>query len=115
MLLLEDIAHSVMFPQPDGGVHHQPRHQTEDLVPHSKAQMLRDVGWVHHVHLSVSDRGRIDFSVDDLKRHSGKNQELLRKPILVPCELVSRVLWHFAHSREGGEGENLPPLGLSEI
>lgn len=75
MLLFEYITHSVVLPKPDGSIHHQTRHQTKDFLPHSEPQVLRDVGRVDHVYLSVFDCGRIHLSTDDLN-HKNSNSRV---------------------------------------
>jgi hypothetical protein len=78
MLLLEYVAHSVVLPKPDGGIHHQTRHQTKDFLPHSKLQVLRDVRRVDHLYLSVFDCGGIHLSTNDLN-HNNNNRVKRRK------------------------------------
>lgn len=47
--LLQHITDPVVFPEPDGGVHHQTGDQTERLVAHSKAVRVRNMRRVLHV------------------------------------------------------------------
>lgn len=78
MLPQKHITHSVVFPQPDGGIHHQTGHQTEDLLPHGKPKMLRGVRGVDHLYLSVFNCGRVHLSTDDLN-HRNNNGRVLKQ------------------------------------
>ncbi len=68
--LLQQIAHPVVFPQPDGGVHHQTGDQAERLVAHGEAVRVRNVRRVVHFSAHFLHCRRVHLSVQDLQSYA---------------------------------------------
>nr|AXG21713.1 protein UL7 [synthetic construct] len=69
MFLFQNIAHPVVFPEPDSGVHHEPRYQAKSLLTDSQTHVFGHFRRIDHVHLDVFDRGGIHFTVNHLILH----------------------------------------------
>ncbi|AAP50538.1 rh11 [macacine betaherpesvirus 3] len=66
MFSFQNIAHSVVFPEPDSSVHHETRHQAKSLLTDSQTHIFGHFGRIDHVHLDIFDRGGIHFTVNNL-------------------------------------------------
>lgn len=68
MLLLKNVTHTIVFPEPDSSIHHETWDQTEGFVAYSKAIRLRHMRWIVHIRLNLTDQGRINLTIQNLKK-----------------------------------------------
>lgn len=79
VLRLQDVTHSVVLPQPQGGVHPQTGKKSEHLVANSDLVLRGDPGWVVHPDGNLIHTGWVHLPVDQLWRGQWSVMELQRK------------------------------------
>lgn len=68
MLRLQEVAHSVVLPQPQRGVHSQTGKESEHLVADGDLVLRGGPGWVVHPDGNLIHSGRVHLAVDQLLR-----------------------------------------------
>lgn len=69
MFSLQDVAHSVVLPQPQGGVHGQTGHNSKQLLTNGQTALWRDAVVIHHVHRHVGHSGGVNLSIHHLDKY----------------------------------------------
>lgn len=70
MDLFQHIAHTVVFAEPDGGVHHQTRDQAKCLVADSEAVRIWDVRGVMHRDTHFLNCRGVHLSIEHLRSYA---------------------------------------------
>lgn len=68
MFSLQDVTHSVVLPQPEGGVHGETWHDSKKLLTNGQLTLWREALGIHHVHGHIRHSGGIHLSIHYLNR-----------------------------------------------
>lgn len=68
MFCLQNVTHSVVLPQPQGGVHGETRHDSKKLLTNGQTMLWRESVGIHHVHRHIRHGGGINLSIHYLNR-----------------------------------------------
>lgn len=67
VLLLQNVTHTVVFPEPDSGIHHKARDQAECFMAYCELELLTNVGWVVHLDLNIFNQRRVHLTIQYLR------------------------------------------------
>lgn len=94
--LLQHITHTVVFPQPNGGIHNETRDQAERLVAHSEAVRVRHMRRVEHFNISFLYCWGVHLSIHDLQSYT--REEATVRTLVWSAVVAVCATFVFAHT-----------------